>query len=454
MISINFFDMAHTAVVMTGLTGNVNSSLAVALKLISEGHKVTCLSVLDVKKKIEPYGIPYVQLPEINFSFSNENLSHLRNSSWMKKFNYHKKNKEKIFKNSREILGLDIYEMIISNLKIDKVLIDQELHDLIFVCYNLKIPITLLNSFFSNKMGLGLTLPPLRTNISPKKGLKGSVFGILANWMFIKLKVQARIIVNKLTFKGYRRAALKKYAIASGFPFNTVISTNLPQLFSYTNLPIISLTMAEMDFPHKPAKNFSYVGPMVYENRDLNTNSPEEKAIQDIIKKKQQSNKKLIYCSASSLLKSEISFIKKMIKAVEKQDEWLMIISLGGKLSMDLSKIKSKNIYIFPWVPQMRILKYSDCCITPAGINSISECIHFSVPLLVYSLKVADQNGNANRVNYHGLGIMGDRDKDNYLEIRQKIKRIFDEPSFRHKIKVFNEKYCEYQKRALTPLLN
>jgi len=172
---------------------------------------------------------------------------------------------------------------------------------------------------------------------------------------------------------------------------------------------------------------------MVYENRDLNTNSPEEKAIQDIIKKKQQSNKKLIYCSASSLLKSEISFIKKMIKAVEKQDEWLMIISLGGKLSMDLSKIKSKNIYIFPWVPQMRILKYSDCCITPAGINSISECIHFSVPLLVYSLKVADQNGNANRVNYHGLGIMGDRDKDNYLEIRQKIKRIFDEPSFRHK---------------------
>ena len=55
--------MAHIAIVMTGLTGNLNSSLAIALKLIAEGHNITCLSVLDVKKKIEPYGIPYVQLP-------------------------------------------------------------------------------------------------------------------------------------------------------------------------------------------------------------------------------------------------------------------------------------------------------------------------------------------------------------------------------------------------------
>jgi UDP:flavonoid glycosyltransferase YjiC (YdhE family) len=445
--------MAHIGVVMTGLTGNFNSSLSVAFKLKAEGHKVTCLSVLDIKKKIEPYGLPYVQLPEINFYFSDENLSHLRNSSWIKKLNYHRKNKKKILENSRNTLGLDKYERIISGLKMDKALIDQELHDIIFVCYKLKIPITLLNSFFSNKMGLGLTLPPLRTNISPRKSLKGSVIGIWSSWMFIKLKVQARIIANRLTFKGYRRAALKKYAIASGFPFSTIISTNLPQLFSYTNLPVISLTMAEMDFPHRPAKNFSYVGPMVYENRVPNTYINEEIEITDVIELKKRSNKKLIYCSASSLLKSDISFVQKMIKAVEGQEEWLMIISLGGKLSMDLSKIKSSNLYIY-WVSQMEVLKYSDCCITPAGINSISECVHFSVPLIVFSLKVADQNGNANRVDYHGLGIMGDRDKDSYLEIRRKIQRIFDEPSYSNKMKVFNQKYLEYQQRALTPLLN
>lgn len=445
--------MAHIAVIMTGLTGNLNSSFGIVSKLVSEGHKITYLSVLDVREKVEQYGIAYVQLPGINFSPFYKNFEE-KKYSWIKKFLFHKKNKSIIHKESRKNLGLYIYEKIITDLKIDKVIIDQELHDLIFVCFNLNISITLFNSWFSNEMGYGIKLPPLRTNIIPGKGFRGSIFGIFISWMFIKLKVQARIYINRLTFKGYRRAVLKKYAKESGFPFKTVISSNLPQLFSYTNLPLVSSTMAEMDFPHTPAKNFIYAGPMVYEKRDVNIKLTADKVINEIIKIKQQTRKKLIYCSASSLLIPEVSFINRVIQAVEEQDEWLLIISLGGKLSVNTFETKPKNIYILPWVPQMKVLEYADCCITPAGINSINECIHFAVPMLAYSGKKFDQNGCAARVHYHGLGIMGDKDKDSYLEIRHNIQRIFVEPSFISKSNFFNKKYLEYKKKELTPLLN
>lgn len=439
--------------IMTGLIGNLNGSLGVVSKLLDEGHKVTCMSVLEIREKVERHGMTYVQLPPINFSFSHEDFGLPVRGGWLERFKNNVKNRVKIRKKGRKILGLDRYEKIIADLNLDRVVIGQELHDLIFVCYRLKIPITLLSTWFSNRMGMGTQLPPLRTDIIPGNGLKGSKLGILTNWIFIKLKVQARILIDKVNFKGYRRAALKKYALASGFPFKTVVSSNLPQLFSYTNLPTISLTMAEMDFPHIPYTNFKYIGPMVYWKRDAKAKQGRNTHVEVIIKQKQATGKKLIYCSYGSLLAPDVSFLNNVIKAIEKQDDWLLIASLGGNLAPDTFKTKSENVFIHSWVPQLRVLEHADCFITHAGINSINESIHFTVPILAYSGKKFDQNGCAARVHYNGMGIMGDKDKDNYLVIRHNIKKILEEPSFVDKINHFNGLYNRYKKKKLMPFL-
>lgn len=446
--------MARIALIMTGLTGNLNSSLEVASRLQLEGNQVTYVSIRDVKQKVEQLGIPYVQLPEINFSYSLGIFDDGGKSSWFQKLRYHLVHRATILENSIARLNLSYYEKALLELNVDKALIDKELHDLIFVCHKLRIPITILSTWFSNTMGTGTKLPPLRSNSIPKQGWTGSALGIFLSWMVVKLRVFARILRHRLVFKGYRRAALLHYAKEVGFPRETLVATNLPNYFSYNSLPHISFTMAEMDFPHQPGKNFRYAGPMVFEKRELGLSDNMLASMERIIKVKQQAGIKLIYCAASSLLGPDMSFVKKVIAAVEGKEKWLLVISLGGRGFKGELENTSENVHVLPWVPQMKVLKNADCCITHAGNNSVNECIHFSVPMLAYSGKRFDQNGCAARIHFHGLGIRGDKDIDSAFDIAQNIQRIFDEPSFKQRMDYYNTKHQEYRKRKLTPLLN
>ena len=191
---------------------------------------------------------------------------------------------------------------------------------------------------------------------------------------------------------------------------------------------------------------------MIYENRDKTFDGKSTKIIDAIILEKQKTGKKLIYFSASSLLLTEISFINRILKAVEDNDNWLVIISLGGKLSPENFK-PQQNSYLLSWAPQLKILEYADCCITHAGANSLNECIHYQVPMLAYSGKKFDQNGNAARIHYHKLGLMRDKDKDSSKEIRDSINKILDDDSFKNNLKNFNDIYKKYQQNNFSKLL-
>ncbi|GAA4882295.1 glycosyltransferase [Flaviramulus aquimarinus] len=443
--------MAHIGLIITGLTGRLNSSFQMATKLQNEGHTITYLCPKDVKKKVESLGFIYIQLPPINLEYKHDDLEKIQSSSWFSRCKYHYKNYFKHYKIGKKILNLNEYEIALKKLNPDHFIIDMEMHDLIFTAYKLKIPVTLFTAWFSNKMGLGIKLPPLRTDIIPGKKLKGSSIGILINWLFIKLKVQARIFVNKLTFKDYRRQVLKKYAKNTNFPTRTLIASNLPYLFCYTNLPILSFTLSEMDFPHRSAKNHIYVGPMIYEQRDAKFDANSNKIIDEIIQLKQKAEKKLIYFSAGSILVPEVDFIKKVMKAIENKKDWLLIVSLGKKLTIDTFQSQS-NCFFIPWVPQLKVLKHTDCCITHAGINTISECIHYAVPMLVYSGNEADENGNAARIDYHKLGVMRNK-QDTPKEINEQLDKILNNQSFKNNLNIFNGIYNKYQQRNLSDFL-
>jgi UDP:flavonoid glycosyltransferase YjiC (YdhE family) len=52
--------------------------------------------------------------------------------------------------------------------------------------------------------------------------------------------------------------------------------------------------------------------------------------------------------------------------------------------------------------------------------------------MLVYPLNdLWDQNGNAARVKFHGLGLRGSVRSDRVSDITIKIKRLFESPEFR-----------------------
>ena len=79
---------------------------------------------------------------------------------------------------------------------------------------------------------------------------------------------------------------------------------------------------------------------------------------------------------------------------------------MGNELNIESFEPSPKNVSIFRRVPQLRVLEASDLMVMHGGTNSISECITAGVPMPAYPGSV-DQPGNAARLVYHGMGLMG-----------------------------------------------
>lgn len=443
--------MPHIAVVVSGLLGRMNSGFELISRLQNEGYRVTCLCQPYTTEIVAKQGFDYLEIPEINFKYTdpNENQTGL---SWLQKYKHHSKNRSDQYARGKKLLKLGAYENIWQELKPDHALIDVELHDLIFTAFAKKIPITLFHTWFSDVPVS--QLPPIRTAITPGKGFNGSTVGIALARAIDRTKIQVRLYINKLTFQDYRRATIEQYAREIGFPIPDLSPSTLPPLYRFTKLPILLLALQELDFPHEPDKNLTYAGPMVYENRhDLDSASPDAKRLKAIYEYRKTSGKKLIYCSVGSLAKGDISFLKKVIAIVGQEKNWLLILSLGRNLSSDTFPDVPDNVYLFQWVPQLKVLAHADCCINHAGINSINECLHYAVPMVIYSLKYTDENGNAARMAYHGLAVVGDKDEDGTVDIQNNIRTVLTDVKYTNTISEFNRVYKAYAKRKLAPLI-
>ncbi len=420
--------MAHIAVITTGLRGILNASFELLKRLESSGMEVSYLCPIDVKAQVEQQGFKYVQLPKVLFNISD---------------------KTQLTQAKTNLLEC---EVILKEVKPEFILIDEELHEIIFVALKLQIKVKLLSQFFCHQKRHGL--PPLRTSIIPGRGPNGTAFGIQTTWVYIKLKIYGRLWLNKILAKDYRRRLLLAYFKKIDFPVGSLISRSFPSLFIHTNLPVLSMTMEELEFPHKRAKNMRYIGAMVYDEKVHSEKNVLPESLRRILDlRKKDPAKKLVYCSVSSLNTGDQAFLHKVVNVVSSEPNWLLVLSLGGKLDPSKFELETGNICVLSWVPQLEILKLADCSITHGGIHTIHECIHFKVPMIVYSGKRHDQNGNAARVAYHGLGLQGDKDNDDEKSLKNKIEQVLTEATFSAKIDAINTVYKEYKKKNLTSLL-
>lgn len=117
-------------------------------------------------------------------------------------------------------------------------------------------------------------------------------------------------------------------------------------------------------------------------------------------------------------------------------------MSIGKTLKKEqLGKIPN-NFYVYNFVPQIEVLKRTDLFITHGGMNSTSEAMYFGVPLIVVP-QAADQpivgkriedlelgrvinknNISSNIIrNYANEILNDDRDKDNMMKMRTKVRQ-------------------------------
>lgn len=472
--------MAHIAVVLSGLYGRLHSGFEMMARLEDEGYRVTCLCQPYVADTVARQGFEFIAIPEINFSY-NEELDEtttlkdrvpipvaakgvevgvaspdlettgqlgVQNTGWFAKLRKHFHSRSSRYEKGKTLLKLDEYKSIWEALAPDHALIDVELHDLIFTAYASGVPTTLFHTWFSDTRSL--RLPPIRTAITPGVGIQGSKPGIAWAWVMNHAKIWGRYILNRLTFQEYRRSTLKRYAREVGFPVREMAISTLPPLYRFKKLPILLLAMKELDFPHRPADNLSYVGPMVYPKRkDLEAGSVDARNLETIFKRTQAEGKKLVYCSVGSLAKGDVHFLKRVIEAVSREPSWELILSLGRNLTEAEFPSTPSNVHLFSWVPQLQVIEQSDCCINHAGINSINECLHFGVPMVIYSMKYTDENGNAARMAYHGIAKVGNIDVDTADQIGSNIHEVLNVASYRQNMATFQERYRAYRKKEL-----
>ena len=442
--------MAKIICITSGLTGILNSSFELLARLKADGHSIIYASPKNVKEKVIAHGIPYIQLPPIK-QHPGFSLPHFKEPMVkLRRFLYKISNASKRRKEALDDMYPAEFSKFIAKESPDLLIVDIELHEYIFHAYSQKQSFVLLSQWFSLWKREGL--PYLLHDTIPGQGLAGKRNFIRISWLMIYLQRWFIFAKQKVFSVGTdRRTILQDLAKKEGFPFKYIKENYWPGPFTYAELPVISMTAQEMEFPHNKRPNLSYVGPMIYENRvDHFEQKNSGISINDALAYKVSKDASLIYCTISTLSLGDINFIKKLILAVAKRKDWVLIVSLGGLERTKLPKTLPKNIFVFSYTPQLKVLKHTDCSVNHGGIHTINECIHFKVPMLVYSGKRSDQNGCAARVAYHNLGIMADKEKDEPIDIERNINKILTDNTYKEKIAGMHLRYVTYkQERRL-----
>jgi MGT family glycosyltransferase len=215
---------------------------------------------------------------------------------------------------------------------------------------------------------------------------------------------------------------------------------------------VLSLHALEFEFPHRPPERVRYVGPLLLESRLDRPMAGEGRAELDSIlerRRRAQGERKLIYAAFGSVFSTDLAFLQRLLGVVAERPDWDLVISLSDQIApTDLGRLPER-VHAFRWVPQMSVLKHADVAVTHGGINTIDECVVNGVPMLVYCGLETDMAGNTARVVHHGLGIDGDRRRDDTPIIREHIDRLLDDPRFENNVERLRNCYLAYAEKRV-----
>ncbi len=356
-----------------------------------------------------------------------------RESSWRRLVKLKQRRREAV-----DALGVNGIGNVLAELEPDCLLIDFELHEYIISAVPRGLPVVLLSTMMSIWKRPGL--PPLHRDIIPHVGWRGSRLGMELVWFRFRLWKLRRAWRQRRVCMGLDWISLlRRLAKETGFAFRKEVDLYQWQIpFSYRSLPVLCLRASELELPHSPAPQVHYVGPMINAQRPEPARSPDVDAkLESLFARRRESEAEhaLIYCAFGTFAAVDKTLLRRLVEAVESRPDWDLLLGLGNQLSCEHLQPMPENVHALSWAPQLRILANADAAILHGGLNSVEECIHFGVPMLVYCCDVNDTPGNTARVLYHGLGKRGDRKNDEPETIRQRIEQVLNDDTIEGNLK-------------------
>lgn len=428
--------MAHIVFVTGGATGLFNASLALIEQLQQAGHQVAYASSGNLQAPLTALGIPYVPLKP--WVMPSEAKS--PGSRWAQWRQVRVCQQQAI-----AAWNMDHFTQTVRSLNPDLLLVDIEMHPQTLAAAMSPYPVALLCPFIS--IWNRTHLPPIHTGTLPGEGWRGQWWGMQWSWLrygWRKWKEHQR---DRWQQTGLDRISLLRcYARQINYPFRARSGfTQWLVPYPHRALPILCLHAQELDFPHNPHPSMHYLGPMVAESRAedgaSSTADGSKSALEAFLKNR--SGRSLIYCGCSSFSTASPSFLRQLRAIAARCHEWDFVIGLADSPYPGSPEALPTNLCVLQWAPQLQILKQADCAIINGGAHSITECIHFGVPMLVFPLPRDDQNGNAARVVYHGLGIASRLEQARPVQIQQHLQSLLTDQSYRTKV---NQMRSQFQR--------
>ena len=156
---------------------------------------------------------------------------------------------------------------------------------------------------------------------------------------------------------------------------------------------------------------FAFVGPLI------------RPATEKIEKKKD----KLIYISMGTVNNHMMPFYKACISAL-KNTQYQVIISVGNLVDIEDFDKPPENISVYSHVDQIAVLEKADVFVSHCGMNSVSESLYLSVPLVMFP-QTREQKGVAERVFELGAGIKLEKIKEG--SILNAINKILSHDAYK-----------------------
>lgn len=177
------------------------------------------------------------------------------------------------------------------------------------------------------------------------------------------------------------------------------------------------------------SESYSFVGPSLP--------TPDSEEAEDFPFSRRPGDRPLVYISLGTVNNRSKKFFQNCAQAFKDCDLDVLISAGGSDLPLDQQKLP-EHIAVQPFVPQLSVLQKADVFLTHCGMNSVSESLYFSVPMVLYPQQ-SEQETVAGRVLELGAGVRlpGIRP----AQIRSAVYQVLEDSSFRARARKLSDDF-------------
>ena len=409
---------------------HLNATFPLAQRLRDSGHEVIYAGIEQLRDHVEAQGMSYCVQEEDVYPYLEDRLGDSKLTIWST-FRSWWRNRHLLEMRREKYIKCDAFDRLLQATSPHWVLVDSPYTFFALSIFKHKIPFAVIESMTVLDRESGC--PPLDTTYIPKSSYF-SQFICALHWQ--------RYFARRwlLGILGVRLEYNKRFVIqtaVNGGVDPSIISFDRYFHIGLSNVPEINLSLRELDFPRVGASNRCYFGAMLRINRVETGGDYSFRTRFDNIVVQRAQGKPVVYCSLGTAgwrYEGVQRFLNRVIEA-SRNASWALIVTIGSTQDFSQFIDVPSNIAVFQSVPQLEVLRNVDLMITHGGMNSITECILSTVPMLVYpgTLEI-DQGGNAARVVYNQLGLSGRLTSDSSSKIRKKIAAILADKRYYNRV--------------------